>query len=367
MLGYCTNIHPGESFADIAALLQHEILDVRIKSPPHEPLPVGLRLSAAAAASIGERERAWVAEHCAQHNLIIPSLNGFPYGAFHATRVKEQVYQPDWRAEARVAYSVMLARLLGVWLPPGITGSVSTVPLGFRTTLPAPEMARVRTNLTRALEGFDQVRQRTGKPLVLALEPEPGCWLESTTDVVAFFETLKLPASLRSALAVCFDCCHHAIAFEEPATSFAALAQAGIAVAKVQVSSALRVVDGAHQLLRPFAEPRYLHQVVARTPDGLFTRYLDLEDALRTAPQTDAEWRVHFHVPVHLADCGGLGTTQSWLQQALAVRPAEAFLEVETYTWSSLPKAARQTSVTATIIQELEWVRRQMDATHRGA
>ena len=30
------------------------------------------------------------------------TLNGFPYGAFHATRVKEHVYLPDWRDRRRL-------------------------------------------------------------------------------------------------------------------------------------------------------------------------------------------------------------------------------------------------------------------------
>ena len=31
-----------------------------------------------------------------QNDAYVFTINGFPYGNFHGSRVKEQVYRPDW-------------------------------------------------------------------------------------------------------------------------------------------------------------------------------------------------------------------------------------------------------------------------------
>src|SRR5207237_3224265 len=95
---------------------------------------------------------------------------------------------------------------------------------------------------------------------------------------------------------------------------------AGIAVGKVQVSSAVRVpldelaaADRAAALaqLAAFAEDRYLHQTVALGGDGATMFYEDLPLALRTAGQQPrGEWRIHFHVPIYLERFGLLSTSQ---------------------------------------------------------
>jgi hypothetical protein len=67
-----------------------------------------------------------------ENDCFVPTLNGFPYGSFHGERVKERVYLPDWRSPDRAAYTMRLADLLAGWLPEGVTGSISTVPIGFK-------------------------------------------------------------------------------------------------------------------------------------------------------------------------------------------------------------------------------------------
>ena len=62
------------------------------------------------------------------NNLYVFTVNGFPYGNFHGTIVKENVYSPDWRSAQRVQYTCLLADILARLLPPDITGSISTVP-----------------------------------------------------------------------------------------------------------------------------------------------------------------------------------------------------------------------------------------------
>ena len=131
-LAYCTNIHRGESWAQTFESLQKYVLAVRDRLGTKAPYAIGLRLGADAARELSEPTtlanfRRWLdAEQC-----YVFTVNGFPYGRFHGTRVKEQVYAPDWTTPERVAYTNLLFDLLGEIVPDGVAGSVSTVPVSF--------------------------------------------------------------------------------------------------------------------------------------------------------------------------------------------------------------------------------------------
>ena len=130
-LAYCTNIHRGESWPQTFESLQKYVLAVRDRLGTKSPYAIGLRLGADAARELSEPAtlagfRRWLdAEQC-----YVFTINGFPYGRFHGTRVKEQVYAPDWTTPERVAYTNLLFDLLGEIVPDGVEGSVSTVPKG---------------------------------------------------------------------------------------------------------------------------------------------------------------------------------------------------------------------------------------------
>ena len=77
-----------------------------------------------------------------------------------------------------------------------------------------------------------------------------------------------------------------------------------------------------------------------------------------------SEWRVHFHVPVFLAEMEHFSTTQDFLRDILALhreRPISGHLEVETYTWDVLPERYRGVPVATAIARELNWVKSQLD------
>src|SRR5262249_26695877 len=150
--------------------------------------------------------------------------------------------------------------------------------------------------------------------ICLCLEPEPGCVLQRSTDVVRFFKDHLLggpdEAIVRRHLRVCHDICHAAVMFEEQTEVLQRYRDAGIEVGKVQVSSAVRMAlddrpkgdrAAALQQLAGFNEERYLHQTMVCLPSGSPSFYEDLPAALRTADADDpaGEWRVHFHVPVY--------------------------------------------------------------------
>ncbi len=366
LITYCSNIHPGDSWAETFTALQQHVPAVKAAVSPERPFPIGLRLSQRAAVELTTGEDRRFTDWLRENDCFVPTVNGFPYGSFHGQRVKEQVYLPDWRRPERAAYTIRLADLLAGWLPEGMTGSISTVPIGLKGNFSDQDLTAVRQQLVAVLSHLQALRRDRGAPIVLALEPEPGCLLETTDEVCEFFAALNLPPDLRDLIGVCYDCCHQAVEFETPAASLARLADAGIRVAKVQVSSALRLLAPTPAALKPFDEPCYLHQVVVRSRNGDLSRYLDLPEAVARHPLAAGdEWRCHFHVPIFVAAAGEHGTTRSFIEEILPLLPPALLLEVETYTWEVLPPELRSGSVTASIIRELHWLEAQLDAPHR--
>jgi sugar phosphate isomerase/epimerase len=359
---YCTNIHPGESWADIRAAVARFAPVVCTGLGADGVFPLGLRVSGRASREIDDAAARAFRDWLAGAGLFVTTVNGFPYGRFHDVPVKEHVYRPDWRDPERAAYTARLARLLAVWLPSGASGSISTVPLGFRRGFPEDELPLALDNLRLALADLADLEEATGKRIRLSVEAEPGCLVETTPQLVALFDHLDLPPRLARHLAVCYDCCHQALQFEEPGDSLALLARNGIPIGHVQVSSALHL-DGADLgRLAGFVEPVYLHQAVARLADGNLVRFDDLPAALAARLDGVVAWRVHFHLPVFVEQLPECATTQVFLRDVLPRFAPDLPLEVETYTWSVLPPGLRLAAVTDSIVREIGWV----EAARRG-
>jgi sugar phosphate isomerase/epimerase len=383
-LTYCTNIHAGETWPEVRASLAEHVPGIKARVSPTAPMGLGLRLSAIAAAEL--RTPAVLEDFrdfLTRNGLYVFTINAFPYGPFHGRRIKEDVYQPDWLAPERLVYSDHAAEILAALLPDGLVGSVSTVPGTFKPLAALPDAAQtIAHNMACHVATLVAIHRRTGREVVLAIEPEPCCFLETIEEVLAFFRDhahadanaavvtqgcgLDLPQAreaLRRHLGLCYDICHGAVEFEEPAAAFARFDAAGIRVAKLQLSSALRVprVDGdTEELLSTFDDGVYLHQVVQQR-NGTLTRYVDLAPAFAAlrAGEAGGEWRVHCHVPIFLEKAGAFHSTQPTLKAALAhtrSRFVAAHLEVETYTWDVLPRELRSSGRADAIARELEWV-----------
>lgn len=366
LITYCTNIHPGEGWRETFAALQQHIPAVKAAVSPDHAFPIGLRLSHRAAQELTEVENTRFVRWLRENDCFVPTLNGFPYGSFHGERVKERVYLPDWRSPDRATYTMRLADLLAGWLPEGMTGSISTVPIGFKSSVGDLDRDEVKRQLVTVLTHLRTLERAQGKKIILALEPEPGCLLETTEEVCRFFSGLDFAPELRDLLGICYDCCHQAVEFEDPADSLARLAEAGVRIAKVQVSSALDLPAPSTELLNHFNEPCYLHQVVVRDRNGDLFRYNDLPEArARRVAEAGEAWRCHFHVPIFVSGAGGYGTTRHFLEAFLPLLPRELLLEIETYTWDVLPPELRLASVTDSIIREIQWLEAQLSATHR--
>ena len=374
-LGYCTNVHAGASLAETIANLERYAVAVKKRVSPAEPMGVGLWLSAKAARELRAepgsllRFKDWLEEA----GLEPFTLNGFPHGDFHGPEVKYRVYEPDWRDPERLRYTLDLAGILAALRPEGEEGSISTLPIGWRASISADSdgPSQAARHLKDLAAGLHRIEREHGRTIHVALEPEPGCYLDTSSDVVRFFETHLFQdgddALIRRHLRVCHDICHAAVMFEDDADAIKNYEKAGIQIGKVQVSSAVRMAgdqlddaDRARALeqLRSFAEDRYLHQTVIR--DGGF--HDDLPQALDNSTDDDLqrEWRVHFHVPLYLERFGLLETTQERIEACLGALKGSASVrhfEAETYAWSVLPSELRVADLSEGIANELSWLR----------
>ena len=389
-LTYCSNIHPGESWAEVRANIERYFPAVRDRVAPETLFGVGLRLSARAARELGSGNAlAEFRGFLARNNLYVFTINGFPYGTFHGTRVKEEVYLPDWRDEERLRYTDELAQLLMQLLPEGVEGSISTVPGAFKPAMQGgAEVEKIADNMLRHVAKLVEIKRRNGRRIALAIEPEPHCFLETIDESVRFFrqhlfsedaerrlceltglDHKAAAAALSEHIGLCLDLCHAAVEFEDPAGCIRDLQEAGIRVAKLQISAGLRLPEltpNAVIALKQFDDPVYLHQVVEQGPRGI-KRYADLPEALATATgKADGrEWRVHCHVPIFMDNLGAFSSTRSFISEVLGIHkrhPVSAQLEVETYTWNALPEHLRAGGMELAVARELNWVMDTLDA-----
>lgn len=402
-LTYCTNIHPADGWPAVFDTLQRFAPALKQRLSPSRPFGLGLRLSARDARELLEGDRlSALRAYLDEHGLYVALINGFPYGAFHGTPVKATVYAPDWRDDARVAYTLDLLTILRRLVPDGLDGGISTAPLSYKPWLRSPgrdsrtgtathaEWTTMTNNVVRVVEQMVRVHQEDGRIIHLDIEPEPDCLIEHTDEAIAFFEQWLLPVGgltlaasvgvseaearrlLLDHVRVCFDCCHSAVEFEDPVAALARLARAGIRVGRVQLSSALRVtfpsdpVEAAQlaDRLRPFANSTYLHQVIAQRHDEQ-RQFPDLPDALQDdAPRDGAQWRIHFHVPLFASEYDGLRSTQGHVAMVIGEAIGQRFtrhLEIETYTWDVIPEAFRAGDAVSAIAREIAWTRGELE------
>lgn len=388
-LTYCSNIHPGESWPEIRANVEKFFPAVRDRVAPGQAFGIGLRLSGKASKTLTEDPAALreFQEFMSRNKLYVFTINGFPYGTFHGTRVKEEAYLPDWRDPERLRYTDELAELMAKLLPAGIEGSISTVPGAYKPAMGKDsDIARITEHMVRHAARLVDIRKRTGKFIALAIEPEPSCYLETIEECVEFFgnhlfgnaavnllgdltgmDARAASAALHDHLGLCLDLCHAAVEFEDPDACLKQLENAGIRVHKMQISAGLRVAKltpGALEGLRQFNDPVYLHQVVEQGPGGV-RRFTDLPEALATVNGNAGgrEWRVHFHVPIFLDELGEFSSTSFFIRKVLERhrrQPVSAHLEVETYTWNVLPPHLQAGGMEQAIARELNWVREEL-------
>ena len=389
-LTYCTNIHAGESWPDHFKALQNNFPAIKKELSPQGKAGIGLRLSNEASITLSEEKnltefKNWLQEN----NAYVFTMNGFPYGGFHHTRVKDNVHTPDWTTRERVDYTKRLFDILIKLVPKGLDGGISTSPLTYRHWFKnnSPELKEAREIATQHFveiaEYLIEIKKQTGVVLHVDIEPEPDGLLETGPEFIEWFEKDLIPSgeavlgerlglneteaaeAIKEHIRLCYDICHFAVGYENHADVLEALKSKGIKVGKIQISAALKagMVENRAEVkaaFEKFNESTYLHQVVAKKNDESLIRYPDLPEALVDAENAEVkEWRAHFHVPLFIEDLNFLKTTQSDIQELLELFNACPFtnhLEVETYTWEVLPEALKL-PIQQSIVRELKWVK----------
>jgi hypothetical protein len=356
-LSYCSNIHTGEIWSEHFAQLKQHVPSVKAQVSPEKSMGLGLRFANQASIDLQDpiqlkALKSWLQEK----DLYVFTLNGFPYGGFHNTIVKDQVHAPDWTTTERRDYTIRLAHILAELLV-DTEGGISTSPLSYRYWFNSEKeredaMKKSTEHLLEVVQVLDQIAKQTGKIIHIDIEPEPDGLLSNHTEFVHWYEDVLIPAGdpnlIRRHIQLCFDICHYGVSFDGPKTSISELKAKHIPVGKIQISSALRVDlrdQEAEKIeeLKKYQEPVYLHQVKALRKDGTYQEFKDLDEAFEAyKPETYDEWRVHFHVPLFLETYGLLESTQQEIRETMEIQKESPFtrhLEIETYTWGVLPSA----------------------------
>lgn len=375
-LGYCTNIHRGESWEETWRGLREYTLRVRERVAKGKPYGIGLRLSERAARELSQPcQLAEFQEWLEGNNCYVFTINGFPYGSFHGTRVKEQVFKPDWTTKERLEYTCLLFDILSKLLPKGMSGSVSTLPGSHKEFgIDMDDLEAIFANLKACSEHIQKICDVTGQDLHLGLEPEPLGLFETSGETIKFFalyiDRYPEDRTFLKRVGMNYDCCHLAIEFEEAQEALQRISDSGIRLSKLHLSSALRLqpTPENRERLRGFDEPVYFHQVIMREGDTPLRRFRDIPEALdmarRMPHEIGDEWRVHFHIPLHAEPSEGFQDTKDHILGALdwlAKHPTKCqHLEMETYTWEVLPAALREGDVVDQLTAEYEWTLAEM-------
>ncbi|MCG2589808.1 metabolite traffic protein EboE [Rhodohalobacter sulfatireducens] len=390
-LSYCTNIHPGEDWRTVFSQLKSHLPNLKQRLSPDKPFGIGLRLSARAAEELLKDDhikefKNWLDDEA----LYVFTMNGFPYGSFHGEKVKDDVYKPDWSTKERVEYSSNLIEILANLLPDEAEGSISTSPISYKYWgQSAEKFTKIKNigsiHLAQLAWQMAEVFDENGKEIHIDIEPEPDCLIENSEELIRFYNHYLLPKGseflmnehqitakraeeiLRRHIGVCYDTCHFALEYENPAEAIQSFVDEGIRIGKTQISAALKVKLDDERASRPdiadhlqqFDEPTYLHQVIVKTKGGGLVQFRDLPEALPSIENQHAdEWRIHFHVPVFLKKYEELYSTQDEMMESLQIildGDHCKHFEIETYTWDVLPDELK-TNVTDSIERELRWI-----------
>lgn len=388
---YCTNVHPGKNWEETFLNLKKFVPQIKQAVSGDLPFGIGLRLSNIASEELEqgnnfETFKKWLASN----NCYVFTMNGFPYGSFHNSIVKDQVHAPDWTTKERLVYTKRLFEQLKALLPDGMEGGISTSPISYKHWFDTHEAVdaafqKGAEHLSEIVQQLHEIEQETGKYLHLDIEPEPDGLIENTQEFVDFYCNYLIPIGIKHLVSkigvseveaeniikrhitLCYDVCHFSLAFETPEHTFEALENIGVTVGKIQVSAALKVVfeDGKEnqiwESLERFNEPTYLHQVTENI-NGSVKVYNDLPMVLEEK-KSHKELRAHFHVPIFLEAFDHLYATQDQIINTLKYiknKPISSHLEVETYTWDVLPQHLKL-DLAQSITRELNWLKEHLE------
>ena len=232
LLTYCKTNDCGDSWAEVRRTIEGPIAAMRRHVAPRGRLGISLRLSPRTLRELlapGAR---------AELEFVLERDQLFVF------KIDTNEHTPDWLEHARLARTCRAADLLASLLPEGLVGTVSTVAgaHGDRAHMRGARHA-VACRFLSAASHFADLEARTGRRIVLSIEPEPGSMLEGAFDTASFFrDHVFRGEALRGAridertarrhIGVCL------VAFEKPLDALTTLEREGITVTRQTAEAA---------------------------------------------------------------------------------------------------------------------------------
>lgn len=390
-LTYCSNIHKGLNWYYIFNNLKKFNIKLKVKTKFKNKFCLGLQIHNLAVNqfflenSIKNLE-SWLL----RNNFYISNINGFSYWPFHKNFIKEKIYFPDWSSVERKIYTKKLIKILLTFLPKGVIGSISTLPVSYKLIL----NNKITDNLLNlSVINFCDVViyllnifNKTGNIIHIDIEPEPNCFLSSINDVIYFFNewlfskgscyiAKKLNISqfkseyyIRNYIRICYDICHFSVNYNDHIDVLKTLNKNGIKIGRFQISSALKfcfnknlfVDKNFFKNLFFLSKSPYLHQTFENYYGKLF-KFEDLSFAFDNFFKSNIlpnEWTIHYHVPIFFDGFFEIKSTQSHIIEVfnfLKFSLKKYNFEIETYTWNFLPSKIK-VDILSSIKYEYFWV-----------
>ncbi len=391
-LAYCLNVFGGQSHADLCLNLRGQVRRLKDSFCPDGPFAVEMHIGEQLALELTQDEGKLqsLKATLSELDLRVVAVNAFPISDFHGETVKSDVFTPTWLEERRVLTTCLAGKILAE-LVPGETASVSTSPGTYRGFgVDENTLQTVARNMARVAAAYAEIEWKTGKRIVLSIEPEPWGMIETVDEAVSFFDLLleagggiirsceggdlveDSSAALRRYVGVNIDLCHQSVMFEDHGAGYRQLTANGISIPKVHVSSAVSLSNPADEpkgleLLQVLGADRYLHQVMGLDRNGVVRRVAaDLPLMTTMSREKLSEFvqiRAHVHVPLHLGGVDGCTTTIGETARALGLildQELSDILVVETYTWEHVLAHLPELRMTPDVVQgmagELGWL-----------
>ena len=234
-LCYSLNVFPEKDWIREDSVIRNKVLELRreVTGSDSADFAVGLWFDAATACGFRKKKnldklKKWLSGN----NLHVFTFNAFPYGDFHGSPVKKEVYLPDWTDNKRLEYTCMIADILTELLPPGITGSISTLPGGYSASIKSErQIAKIAENLLYAAKHLDKIYRKTGKKIILGVEPEPDCLWENPYEFMTFYNKFLFSSTRENKnIGICYDTCHQEVLFSTPGQGMRDLIENGIPI-----------------------------------------------------------------------------------------------------------------------------------------
>ena len=367
-LGYATNAFSYESVSELVQVLSGPIDRIRSRMP-HAHFPeLELRLGIEMVDELLADSRSFelLSETLSRRGLSVLSMNSFSPRGFHGRTVKEDAYRPTWMEQGRADYTRKVAEIFARLLPESGKGTISTSPGSFKGFGHDDAVLDHIGEAYATMAGFlHRLEDETGRRLLLCIEPEPGCSIETSDELIDFYENRlalggrdslsrreeisKLEAEdlVRRHIAVTFDTAHQSVEFEELPDAMRRIDEAGIIIGKVHATSALSLESPSSHpealgRLVTLSKSPHMHQAIGvDAARRIVIREHDLDTLLSHDHTLGAcsEVRIHFHLPLFLERLGPLGTTARDAQAAARFAVERGLCNtvvLETYTWAVL-------------------------------